>query len=75
MWCLIVSIPDLCPLSYFENHVHNCLSDFLHNFELLQKTKSGFRAVYSCEIALLHMIEFWLHAFDNGQMIGVVLVD
>ena len=21
MWCLIVSIPDLCPLSYFKNEI------------------------------------------------------
>ena len=58
-----------------EKHVHDCLSDFLHNFKLLHKTQSGFRAGHSCETALIHMIDSWLHAIDNGQMIGVVLVD
>ena len=23
VWCLIVSIPDICPLSYFYTHCHN----------------------------------------------------
>ena len=58
-----------------NKHLKDCLSDFLHNFELLHKTQSGFRAGHSCETALIHMIDSWLHAFDNGQMIGVVLVD
>ena len=30
MWCLIVSIPDLCPLSYFDTLVV-FLKDFLKN--------------------------------------------
>ena len=55
--------------------VHDCLSDFLHNFQLLHKNQSGFRARHSRETAVIHMIDSWLHAIDNGQMIGVVLVD
>ena len=45
------------------------LTSFIH------KHQSGFRAVHSCETALIHMIDSWLHAIDNDQMIGVVLVD
>ena len=59
-----------------EKYVNDCcLSDSLHNFKLLHKTQSGFRAGHSCETVLIHMIDPWLHAIDNGQMIGVVLVD
>ena len=58
-----------------EKHVHDCLSNFLHEFKLLQKTQSGFQPKHSCETALIHMIDTWLNAVDDGQMIGVVLVD
>ena len=58
-----------------EKHVHASLSDFLHEHSLLHKTQSGFRAKHSCETALVNMVDSWLDAIDNGQMIGVVLVD
>ena len=58
-----------------EKHVHESLSDYLHQHKLLHKTQFGFRAQHSCETALVNMIDLWLNAIDNGQMIGVVLVD
>ncbi|MEW8547257.1 MAG: reverse transcriptase family protein [Candidatus Thiodiazotropha sp.] len=58
-----------------EKHVHECLSNFLHEHNLLHKTQSGFRSHHSCETALIHMIDSWLDAMDNGNMVGVVLVD
>ena len=57
-----------------EKHVHDCLFDFLHNFKLLHKTQSGVRAGHSYETAQIHMIDSCLHAINNGQMVGVVLV-
>ena len=42
------------------------LTEFLHTFKLLHKTQSGFRAGHSCETTLIHMINSWLHAIDNG---------
>ena len=48
-----------------EKHVNDCLSDFLHNFKLLHKAQSGFRAGHSCETALLHMIDPWLNAIEG----------
>ena len=56
-------------------HVHESLSDYLHQHKLLHKTQSGFRAQHSCETALVNMIDIWLNAIDNGKMIEVVLVD
>lgn len=58
-----------------EKHVHDCLSSYLHEHNLLHKTQSGFRSQHSCESALVHMIDSWLDAMDNGKMVGVVLVD
>ena len=58
-----------------EKHVHDSLSEFLHEFDLLHKTQSGFRPQHSCETALVNMIDSWLDAIDKGKMIGVVLVD
>ena len=58
-----------------EKHVHESLSEFLHTYNLLHKTQSGFRAQHSCETALVNMIDLWMNAIDSGKMVGVVLVD
>ena len=58
-----------------EKHVHDCLSTYLNEHNLLHKTQSGFRTKHSCETALVNMIDSWLNAMDNGKMVGVVLVD
>ena len=58
-----------------EKHVHESLSEFLHTYDLLHKTQSGFRAQHSCETALVNMIDLWMNAIDSGKMVGVVLVD
>ena len=55
--------------------MHDCLSSYLHEHNLLHKTQSGFRSQHSCETALVHMIDSWLNAMDSGKMVGVVLVD
>ena len=55
--------------------MHDCLSAYLKEYNLLHKTQSGFRSQHSCETALVQMIDTWLNAMDNGKMIGVVLVD
>ena len=58
-----------------EKHVHDCLSDYLNEHNLLHKTQSGFRPRHSCETALTFMTDAWLNAIDNSKMVGVVLVD
>ena len=58
-----------------EKHVHESLSEFLHQHKLLHKTQSGFRAQHSCETALVNIIDLWLNAIDSGKIVGVVLVD
>ena len=58
-----------------KKYVHECPSDFLHTFRLQHKTQSGVRAAPSCETDVLHMINSWLDAIADNQMIGVELVD
>ena len=58
-----------------ERHVSDSLTMYLNENDLLHKTQSGFRSHHSCETALNHMIDSWLNAIDDGNMIGVVLVD
>ncbi|MES9881523.1 MAG: reverse transcriptase family protein [Sedimenticola sp.] len=58
-----------------EKHVHDSLMEYLVTFNLLHTTQSGFRPKHSCETALACMIDNWLSAINNGQVIGAVMVD
>lgn len=58
-----------------EKHVHFSLINYLNEYNLLHPTQSGFRSAHSCETALVNMIDRWLNSLDNGQLVGVVLVD
>ena len=49
--------------------------DFLIKHSLLHRTQSGFRPSFSCETALLGMVNKWLNAINDGFMIGVVMID
>ena len=48
--------------------------NFFEKYKLLYDTQSGFRPNHSCETALINMVEKWLKALDNGELVGVVLV-
>ena len=52
-----------------EKHVPFSLVSCLH------PTQSGFRSAHSCETVLVNMTDRWLRSLDNGQLVGVVLVD
>ena len=55
--------------------VFHTFSYYPNKHNLLHKTQSGFRSKHSCKTALVHMIDSWLNATDDGKMVGVVLVD
>ena len=59
----------------FEKHVHESLMNYLEKYKLLYDTQSGFRPNHSCETALLLMVEKWLKALDNSELVGIILVD
>ena len=58
-----------------EKHVHESFMNFLEKYKLLYDTQAGFRPNHSCETALTNMVEKWLKALDNGEIVGVVLVN
>lgn len=59
----------------FEKHVQKHLYNFLESHDLLYSLQSGFRAKYSCETALVHLINRWQTAINNENMTGAVFLD
>ena len=58
-----------------EKHVHDSLMTYLTSHKLLYSTQSGFRPNHFSETALLQMINKFLEAINNSQIIGMVMVD
>ena len=65
---------QLCQ-KFLEKHVHDSLMSYLSSNSLLHSTQSGFRPNHSCETSLLQMVNKWLGAINNSQMIGMVMID
>jgi len=51
------------------------LFNFLKRKDILHKSQSGFRPGYSCQTALLNMIQKWNTALDKGELVGSVFLD
>ena len=58
-----------------EKHVHDSLMSFLTAHNVLHLSQSGFRPNFSCETALLKMINKFHQSINDGQIIGMVMVD
>ena len=58
-----------------EKHVHDSLMTYFTSHKLLHSTQSGFRPNHSCETALCQMVNKFLEAINNSQIIGIVMVD
>ena len=58
-----------------EKHVAENLKSYLNKYDLLYERQSGFRANHSCETALTAIVDDWLTAIDNGEIVGTVLLD
>ena len=58
-----------------ERHVADNLKSYLNEYDLLYERQSGFRANHSCETALTAIIDDWITAIDNNEIVGTVLLD
>ena len=52
-----------------ENHVHDSLMTYLASHKLLYSTQYGFRFNHSFEGGLLQIVNKFLEAIDNSQII------
>ena len=57
----------------FESAFCNQLYEFFDI--ILSKLLSGFRKKYSCQTALIRMIESWKSVMDSGDMVSSVAID
>ena len=62
-------------IGIFERHVSNCLVDFLEGHDLVYEQQSGFRKRHSCQTALTKIIDTWLTALNNNQIVGALFLD
>ena len=58
-----------------ERHVTLHFRIFLEDNNLLQNTQSGFRNNHSCETALVSLMDDWLSAINNQNVVGTVMLD
>ena len=59
----------------FERHVHLGLHEYLNQLGLLFKYQSGFRLFYSCETAMIELVDRLLMNMDNGLLTALSLID
>ena len=58
-----------------ERHVHNCLSNYLSDNNLIYSNQSGFRKKFSTETALTHIVDSLLFNLDKNHVTGMGMVD
>ena len=58
-----------------EKHVTKHLFGYLNKYNLLHKSKSGFRKHQSCNTPLINLIDKWLTSFDEGELVGAIFFD
>ena len=61
--------------SIFERHISNCLVNYLESNSLLYNHQSCFRKLHSCQTALTKIVDNWLHAINNSEIVGTVFLD
>ena len=59
----------------FERHVNLHFKTFLEANDLLYSRQSGFRENYSCQTSLKRIIDDWIKAIDNNQIVGTLMLD
>lgn len=61
--------------SVFEKHISNCITHFLDKYDIIFHHQSGFRKQHSCQTALTRLIDTWLAAINENEIVGSVLLD
>ena len=59
----------------FERHVSSCLKQFIENNNFFYFRQSGFRTNHSCQTALVKLIDDWIAAIDNNEIVGSIFLD
>ena len=59
----------------FEKHVNLHLKSYLESDKSLYSRQSGFRSNHSCQTALIKIIDEWLSAIDNNEIVGTLFID
>ena len=81
MWYLIVSIPDLCTITYsyfckiFEHIVSSNVVKHLDVNQILYDLQHGFRSKRSCETQLTMLIEVIHRNLKQGKQTDIILLD
>lgn len=58
-----------------EKHITDHLKTFLEENKLLHTQQSGFRTNHSCETALTAVIDNWIEAINNKNLVGTIFLD
>ena len=58
-----------------EKHMHKQMLKHLNDNRLLHPNQSGFRENHSCQTALTHLVDHWLHNINSNKFNGVLFVD
>ena len=53
----------------------NQLYSYLNCNQLISMNQSGFRPLHSTSTGRINITDDWLNSFDNGKMVGVVMLD
>jgi exonuclease III len=58
-----------------ERHVSINLKQYFEMNKLFYSRQSGFRANHSCQTALVKLLDDWIMAIDNNEIVGTVFLD
>ena len=58
-----------------ERHVSKYLKKYMETNYLLYKRKSRFRKHHSCQTALIKILDDWISAVDENEIVGTLFLD
>jgi len=59
----------------FERHVSSHLKQYFENNNLFYSRQSGFRSNHSCQTAIVKLLDDWISAIDNNEIVGTLFLD